>query len=256
MKIIKATLLFLLVAGPAFATKTTYITTDRKFNFVKRVELKEKELKKRGTADQPHTFVPMELKNMLSGVAVSHQLVLSKEADSEEVFDSVGLDFLVPNLVEAFKQAGPNEEIIFSFIARKSKTLFQDNRLTLASTWVKDGFLHLAFRKLLAKIDTTNYDKLGDVSTAMNRAKGIRIALELKPGQEFGKSTDELMVKIGGTALMMKKEETTKKEAKPVPVLVNSDVEARLKKLQELKDQNLISKKEFEGKKKEILKDL
>lgn len=258
--------------GPVLAAKTTYIHTDRKFHFIKRVELKEKELKKRGEAGHPHTFTELQLRNMLADLQVSQKMVLSKEVETQEIFNSANLDFIIPHLVEAFKQAQPNEEVVFSFITRRSKTIFQDNRITLAECWVKDGFLHLRFRKLLAKIDLTNYDKLGDVATAINKSRGLRIDIDLKPGQEFGETTEEVLLGIG-TAVepspaAAEKElpaaELQRPEAGKEPAVdtgraeskQQAGVEERLKKLKGLKDQGLIGKKDYEAKRKEILKDL
>ncbi len=169
-----------IVPSPAFAAKTTYIHTNRRFHYVKRVELDKKELKERGEAMHPYTFTELQLRNMLANIEISRKLILKKEVESSEVFNNQALDFLIPHLVEGFKTAQPNEEIAFSVVINKVKALFQDNRLTIATAWVKDNFLHIHFHKLMAKIDTTVYDKLGDVSKAINRAQGLRVSLELK----------------------------------------------------------------------------
>lgn len=258
-----------LAPSPALAAKTTYIYTNRRFHFVKRVELDKKELKKRGEAGQPYSFTELQLRNLLADVQISEKLLFKKEVESQEVFNQSVLDFLVPHLVEAFKQAQPNEEIVFSFVATKAKSIAQDNRLTLGKAWVKDGFLHVYFRKLSAKIDTTNYDKLGDVSKAINRAKGLKIALQLKEGQEFGETTDEVLLSLApkkdNEQRTMDKGPTVKKDqgqgtrdkgptAKTEEA--ESTIETRLKKLKELKEKGLITEEEYEAKRKEILKEL
>lgn len=250
------------VHGPALAAKTTYVYTDRKYHFVKRMELKKKELKARGEADHPQTLEPLTLRDLLAGIEISKQLILSKKIEEREVFDQHGLDFLVPHLVEAFKQAQPNERIVFSFIVRQSRAVFQDTRLTLAEAWVKEGFLHIHFRKLMAKIDLTKNDKFADVSRAINRAKGLRVSLELKEGQQFGESTDEILLPVGGVPGRDQiPEETVKKETKEKPKATAQQTaptatETRLRELENLKKQGLITKKEYEAKKKEILNDL
>ncbi|MBI4223470.1 MAG: SHOCT domain-containing protein [Deltaproteobacteria bacterium] len=259
------------VLGPAFAAKTTYIYTDRKYHFIKRVELKKKELKERGAADHPHTFNPLALRDLLSGIEISKQLILSKKMEGREVFDQPSLDFLVPHLVAALSQAAPAEQVVFSFILRKSRAVFQDTRLTLAEAWVKDGFLHVYFRKLMAKIDLTKDDKFADVSRAINRARGLRVSLELKEGQQFGESTDEILLPVAGVLKKDRGPETVDRgleeegskrgeSKKETEVAVKQEppgeIETRLRELDSLKEKGLISKKEYEAKKKGILRDL
>lgn len=267
--------------GPAFAyaAKTTYVYTDRKFHFVKRVELKKKELKDREEANHPYRFDELQLRNILANVHFSQKLILKKEVDAKEVFNKAALDFLVPHLVKAFEEAKPNEQVVFSFITGSAKLVFLENRLTLAEAWVKDNYLHIQFRKLMAKIDTTVYDKFADVSKAINRARGLRIDLELKPGQEFGDSVDEVLLPLTATPTVLTSAEpqaATPKAAapqaekvdavvkqpepalKPEPVVAKptSEVENRLRQLEHLKEQGLITEKEYEAKRKEILSNL
>lgn len=266
------TLVWLVLPALALAAKTTYIYTDRKYHFVKRVELKKKELKARGEADHPHTFDALALRELLAGIEVSKQLVLAKKVEEREVFNKHGLDFLVPHLVEAFAQAQPDEQIVFSVILRKPRVVFQDTHLTLAEAWIQEGFLHLHFRKLMAKIDLTKNDKFADVSRAINRARGLRVSLELKEGQQFGESTEEILLPLAGLPKVEVKEKEEELAASPVeekPEVKEpakpkataeqeppSEIEARLRELEDLKNKKLITKKEYETKKKEILKDL
>ena len=253
-----AAVLFLL-PPLAWAAKTTYIYTDRKYHFIKRVELKKKELKERGEANHPHTFDPLTLRDLLSGIEVSKQLILSKKVEEREVFDKHSLDFLVPHLVEAFKQAGPAEQIVFSFILQKPSVVFHDTRLTLAEAWVKDGFLHLYFRKLMAKIDLTKNDKFADVSRAINRARGLRVALELKEGQQFGESTDEILMPLVGLPKTVAASPEPRPAPKPKATAEQkppSAIETRLQELEDLKKKGLITKKEYEAKREQILSEL
>lgn len=243
---------FLLEPALAFAAKTTYIYTDRKFHFVKRVELKKKELKERGEANHPYGFDELQLKNMLGDLHFSHKLILKEEVETKEVFNKLALDFLVPHLVEAFKNTMPQEEVVFSLITASRALVFQENRLTLAEAWIKDNFLHIRFRKLMAKIDLTKYDKFADVSKAINRARGLHIDLELKPGQEYGDSTEEVLLSLTKTQAVGKPG-VSSTVAEPA---LSSGIETRLKELENLKEKSLITEEEYEAKRKEILSDL
>lgn len=255
----------------AEAAKTTYIFTDRKYHFVKRVELDKKELKERGEAAHPQKLEEGLLHQLLSSVHFNRKLLLKKEVEAKEVFNTQALGFLIPHLTKALAEAKPNEQIVFSYITYDAKALFRDNRITLAEAWVQDPFLHIYFRKLMAKIDTTKYDKFSDVSRAINRAKGLRVSLELNEGQEFGDSTDEILLPLAGLPKAAPEKMAEEKaaavtpppEAAPPPVAeqeespeVVSGTEQRLRELEELKKKGLVSKKEYEAKRKEILGDL
>lgn len=293
---------FLITPAIALAGKTTYVFSDRRFNFIKRVELKKKELKERGELNQPYTFIPLQVRKMLEPIKLNRTYWMSKKETEQEVFDKEALDFLVPHLVQAFKDAKSNEEVIFSYLTRSKKFLTRDDRITIVHSWIVGDQWHLAFNKLMAKIPNT-YDLRADINTAINRAQGLRVSLELAEGQQYGATTDALLLKIpavemGGkeeteskqpeeesvleeieeTTEVVEKKEERKSEAKPAakPVVTpvsaepkkevpqevkaapvaDERVEERLKKLQELKKQKLIDKKEYEEKKKEILKDL
>ncbi|OGQ04427.1 MAG: hypothetical protein A2W61_07020 [Deltaproteobacteria bacterium RIFCSPLOWO2_01_44_7] len=252
----------------AEAAKTTYVYTDRRFHFVKRVEMDKEELKER-QVNHPYTFTDLQLRDMLAGVKFSRQLVFKKEVQEDAVFNQANLDFLVPHLVQAFKESQPNEEIVFAFITHRSKFVVRDDQLTIVRSWVEGNQLHMEFRKLMAKVDVTNYDKLGDVNQAMNRAQGLRVALELTPGQQYGRSTDEVLLTIPSasavaSALEKPKEEKAKEEKKTAKVEkrttvsepVSGSAADRLKQLDQLKKQGLISKEEYQQKRQEILNQL
>jgi len=279
-------LVLVLTAGAfeAKAAKTTYVNTDRKFNYVKRVEVDGDQIKEKQIT-HPYTFSDLQIREMLSNLKLNRKALFKKEAEEVGVFDSHALDYLAPYLVQAFKEAKPNEEIIFSVLSRKSTFLVRDDRMTIVGAWVSGGILHLDFHKLMAKV-SPNYDKMSDVSQAINRAQGLRVALEAGPGQQFGKNTDEILVTIpDANALVQaatvqpeeanmadaqspakiadaveakpinKQEATAAKPAPQQPVLDNS-LEGRLQRLENLRKRGLINKDEYEGKRKEILEQL
>lgn len=254
-----------LLPSLAWAAKTSYIYTDRKFHFVKRVEIGKKDLEDR-TLNHPHNFTDFQLREMLAGLKFSREVLLKKEAEEKEVFSQANLDMMVPYLVQAFKDAKPDEEVVFSFITAKSKYLVRDDRLTIVRAWVEQETLHLNFRKLMAKV-SNNWDKFSDVTQAMNRAQGIRVSLELGPGQQYGKTTDEILLTApdaSAVAAVVAEPAPTAKEAaaqpmaQPMvqPMAQPASVETRLKQIKDLEKKGLISKEEYEQKKKEILEKL
>ncbi|MDO8527058.1 MAG: SHOCT domain-containing protein [Deltaproteobacteria bacterium] len=265
------------------ANKTTYIYTDRKFHFVKRVELGKGDLEER-QLNQPYSFNDFQMREILAGVKFNRELFLSKEVEEKEVFNQANLDFLVPYLVQAFKDAKPNEEVVFAFITSKPKFLVRDDRLTIVRSWVEGNTLHLNFRKLMAKV-SSNWDKFSDVSQAMNRAQGLRVSLDLGEGQQYGKNRDEVLLNIPDSSALAtasatvtpaaqepavadskdSKNKVKKTTAAPtetatatpaLPSPADNNLEERLQQLDNLKKKGLVNKDEYNQKKKEILNQL
>lgn len=254
--------------GPAIAlaAKTTYIYTDRRFHFVKRSELKEKEFRKRHEANHPYEFTGEQLTALLENVRVSKNMVILGEVVEREVFTPSSLSLLTPYLLQAFREAKPNEEVVFSFMTRRSTSGIQDNRLTIVESWVQGKYLHVKFRKLLAKMNITNYDKMGDVTKAMNKAESLRVQLEVGPGQQFGDTLEEILLEIPSktTAAALQKNKEAVVESKPVQdpreakqtKAEAKEMEIKLKKLKHLYKKDLITREEYEQKRKEILEQL
>lgn len=240
------------------AKKTTYVFTDRKFNFVKRVELKKKELQKRGKVNHPYAIDPMILRKNLSEVQVSRKILLSEKVEESHIFNNQSLENIVPHLIQAFAEATIQEEVAVSFLKEEKNNLVRDDRLTILKAWIVEDKLVLKFQKLMAKVPNS-YDRIGDVQQAINRSQGLRVSLDLQPGQEYGESTDELVLNLKlvvGSA--SKKEPLTVPETPPVPDANKPETnnEGRLVELKQLKDKGLITEKEYDQKREEILKKL
>lgn len=190
-------ILALFLAAPAIvqAKKTTYVFTDRKFNSVKREELKKKEWKKRGELNHPFEIDPSLLRKHLAGIHVSRKILLSEKVTESEVFNAESLDRMLPHILRAFREATPKEGVTISFLREEKKSLVRDDRLTILDAWISGEKLHLKFHKLMAKIPN-NYDRVGDVHQSINRAQGLRVSLDLQPGQEYGAGTDELVIPL------------------------------------------------------------
>lgn len=265
--------LVILLAGYFFlpslaqATKSTYVYTDRRFQSVKRVEVDADDLKDR-QVNHPFTFSELQLRDMLSALKFDKKALFNKNDEADEaIFNQPSLDLLVPNLVKAFQEAQPNEEVIFSFVTHKPKILMRDDRLTIAKSWVEGNQLHIHFKKLMAKI-SNDYDKMSDVNIAISKAQGVRVSILIQPGQQFGKSTDEVLLAISPAGAVAENKPVDKAPAKenakpvsvttatpPLPTDANA-TEGRLQQLDSLKKKGLINKNEYQKKREEILNSL
>jgi hypothetical protein len=283
----KKVLMLVLIAGlvPSFAAakKTTYIVTNHRFNYVKLVEVNKKEISQLGIT-QPRELDEARMRAIFSTIKMSRRHVLNKEVDTQEVFNESSINYLSPAFVKAFREAKDNEKVIFSYLMKNPIFILRDDRLNLGAAWIHNDELHIKFDKLYAKV-TGDTDAKGSEAKAIARSRGLRIDLEFAPGQQMGeKDTEELVVDLNhnfegdAAAVAAAKPEETQKETKSKKkgkkdvakadeaqaadaaaagaTAQADDVKTRLEKLDQLKKDKLITNKEYQEKKKEILKDL
>ncbi len=301
--IVLAAAVLLVLAATAEAAKTTYIVTNHRFNYVKLKEVKDSVAESRKMT-HPAQIDELGLRTALASINLSRSYVIKKEVDSQQVFDDSALNFLAPNLATAFMQAKANEEVVFSYLSKQPLFILRNDRLNLGRAWISGNELHIRFDKLYAKVlgDT---DKRGGEGEAVAKAQGLRVRLELGPGQALGvDDTDEVVLQLNynyaenlkkpeepkvektmsgqivqpaedNTAQSQKqvvkgeklsKKERAKAEAQAKENLAQQmpaaeaapapTVKERLEALDQLKKDGLVNKKEYDEKRKEILKDL
>ena len=305
MKRFVVIVLALIVCWPAvvMSAKTTYIATNHRFNYVKLKEVKSSEAAERNIT-QPKDLDTLGLKEALRSVKLSRSYIIKKEVDSQRVFDDVSIDFLAPNLAKAFAQANDREIVVFSFLMKNPIFILRNDRLNLGRMWISGNELHIRFSKLYAKV-TGDIDKRGNEAKAIARSRGLRVRLELGPGQKLAiNDPEEVVLDLNYNYAQ------TPEEAKPIPTTTKTmsgevvpvpgvgtaadakaatktqggamasnstpttagttattttattmagtanSVKGRLQSLEDLKNEGVITDKEYKDKRKEILKDL
>ncbi len=268
----------------AFAKKTTYIVTNHRFNYVKVVEVKGKVAAERNMT-QPREFDEGTMRAVLQSIKLSRRHFASKEIDTQDAFNESSINYLAPALVRAFSEATSNDEIVFSYLMKEPIFILRNDRINIGTMWLHDNELHVKFSKLYAKV-TGDTDSRGHEAKAIANSRGLRIDLELQPGQTMDvKDANELVVDLGhnfvsdvAAAEAAKPKEPEKKSKKKSKKEVakaeeeaavgsaaagaaaapqgGTDVKTRLESLEQLKKDKLITDKEYKEKKKEILKDL
>ena len=194
-RIVVAVLAFCLFSGTAWAAKTTYVITNGRFNYVKMREVGAKEAQALGMT-HPATIDEGGLRAALGSVNLSRSYVVKKEVDTQQVFDSTAIDYLAPALVRAFSQAASNEKIVFSYLSKNPFFILRNDRLNICDAWVSGDELHIHFQKLYAKM-TGDTDKRGNDSKLISQARGLRVQLDLGPGQKLGvEDTDEIVLNL------------------------------------------------------------
>jgi hypothetical protein len=288
----------LAVAVPQVATakkNDEYIANNHRFNSVMLKEIKQKEAEKLGIM-HPQQVDVQGLKAALASINLSRSYIIKKEVDSQRVFGDGAVDFLSVNLSRAFSQATSNQIVEFSYLQKEPIFILRNDRLNLGKVWLASDGLHIVFDKLYSKI-TGDVDARGHEGQAIARSKGLRVHLDVGPGQQMSlDNPDEVIVDLHynfAEALQKKKDEppppaktiageeapapetaaapkaddkkVAKKgkksepvvEAAPTPAaLTPSTTEQRMKALDQMRKDGLISKKEYEAKKKEILQGL
>jgi hypothetical protein len=254
---------------PVFA-KATYIYTNHRFNWVKLDGLSKKDAKEMNP-NHPYSFTDEQIRAILKEVKLSRSFILKKEVETQDVFSDSAINFLAPKLIDAFRQAKPDEEVVISYLEKNPLFILRNDRITIVRMWVHGTDLHMAFEKLLAKM-LGDYDKHGEFSKIVANAKSLRMALAVRDGQSYGSSMDELVIDTnhdfaktavatddadmegaepGAVAAKKGESKDAPKTAEPAKPKTAKE---RLKELNDLRNDGLLTDDEYKEKKKDILK--
>ncbi len=266
-KVLLFTLIVSLMPTACLAKKTTYITTNHRLNYVKVQEVK-RDVAETRKMDHPRTISELQMRGILKSIKLNRRHLIEEKVKHDlSVFNEPAINFLAPAMVKAFKQAKPNEEVTFSFLVKDPIFVLRNDRINIADCWIHNNELHMKFHKLYAKV-TGDIDKRGYSRRAVSRARGLRLAFEIGPGQKMGiNDPKELVVDLNYDFTKAKPKllaETTdefnesKAESRSSAgeKLVNDNIKKRLERLEDLKKEKLITQKEYDQKRKEILEEL
>ena len=247
----------ILFAIPVQAKTTIIYESGNQIDAVKIVKAKGSE-KKLGL-QHPYEFSPDQIREILRSIRFNKKVLLVNDIKEERLLQERHVEFLAPYLQEAFQKAGSNEVIVASYFTQDRHFGIADERLTLFRAYVAPDGLHFQFTKIYAKM-------LGDRTTkgrvrAMNDAKGIGVALELQPGQErISWEPEELVFDLKSAFAKDPKKRIQKqiqvKTKTEKSTLKEKQIRERLEELDRLKEEELITEKEYRKKRRELLKDL
>lgn len=250
-----------------------YIYKSRnKIDFIKLEKAKKDE--KEGGLKHPTEFTDDQLRSILQSIKFNKKIIMIKDIENRDLFAADNVEFLLPYLKEAFQKAKDDQVVIASYFTRDTKLVIQNDRLTIFRAFVKDDGLHIKFTKLYAKLLGDRVTQGSNVATS--QARGMRVSLELQPGQNrISWDPEELVFDLnqfsasGGSAAVAKEEKPSKDKKEVVRKTKTaksseqtSDVtdkaqnmRDRLKELDQLKKDGVISDKEYQSKRRDILKD-
>ncbi|QQR79593.1 MAG: hypothetical protein IPJ69_09565 [Deltaproteobacteria bacterium] len=283
MKKIILTLVASLVFSVTAHANDYLYKSPNKIDYVKLSDAsKDEKGEKEGGLKHPATFTPEQMRAILKSLHFNKKVILSKKISDGDLFREGHVEFLLPYLIEGFQKAKDDQVVVLSFFTKDATLVIQDDRLTIIRAFVKEDGLHFKFNKLYAKM-------LGDRTTmgaqrAAQEAKSLGVSLEIQPGQNrIAWEPEELVFDLNhftasgeqktepveakgkdkksskAAAKEAEAQETVKKEEKKVEaakIESSKSIKDRLKELEQLKKDELITDKEYQEKRKDLLKQL
>lgn len=295
MKRLLQILSLVLLSVPALSAlgATIYQQPNNPANFVKLEKFKPKGPEVR--LNQPHTFTDEQIRAILRSLKYSKKLILLKESKNRDIFELEYIDKFAPYLIEAFSKATPEQAVVWSVVQKRPYFIIRNDKLTSVRMWIVGDELHLDFLKVEAKLQG-DYQAKTTGQRLIDEAKGVGVRIEPQQGQKFALDSTETLIldlnanwpqiadaldaedeRLREEAELAKKGKKMAKTseapavtgattvsttaapapARPAPSAKDqSDAQARLTELKALKDKGLITEKDYDRKKDEILKDL
>lgn len=211
----------------------------------------------------PYRLDPEQVRAMLRSLCFNKKVLLAGDIEDRALFQEAHVEFLAPYLMAAFQKATPDQAVAVSFFTQSAKFGLTNDRLTVFRAFARPDGLHFKFSKVYAKL-------LGDRTTkgperAIQEAKGRRVSFELQPGQNRISWDPEEIVfdlqydfvrNIPPPPVKQKEEVRVKMKEGVTAGQPEKPVRERLKELDRLKEDELITEKEYQKKRKELIKEL
>lgn len=276
------TLIF--VSGPVFSAKD-YLYRQRA-SWVKLAKLSSKQMAGQELSHPCQGISSEQMAFMLKSITIHKGKLIKTEKDTIGVFSDEEAAKYAPLLVQALGQATANQIVNFAVVHKRPYFILRNDYISVANVFVQGNELHLNFTKIYAKLKG-DYKQASRLDRAVSNAKSIRLALVAMPGQILTKDGYEIIMDLnhdfGGDVSLASDEQTRPiKGQEPVNVEKESteektaqvgeietviaqegafvtpeeDTVTRLKKLEQLKKEKLVTEAEYQEKKFKILDEL
>ena len=252
-----ASLVLSVVGLTAWAGDDTVYKSPNKIDFIK-IEKASKD-EKAGGLKHPGELDPQVLRRILSSIYINKKVILLRNIENRQLFNEGNVEFLTPYLVEALHRARDDQVVLVSYFTKDTKVVIQDDRLTIFRAYVKDDGLHIKFQKVYAKM-------LGDRTTmgaerVAQEAKSLLVSLDPQLGQNrISWDPQEIVFDLNyyktGQVTAPKPEIGKSEATAPKAEEGKKTIRVRMKDLDQLKKDELITDQEYQKKKQEILKEL
>ncbi len=217
-----------------------------------------------GAYSHPAEIEVSKIKDILASIK-TEELFFSKWKEGENVFNDEEAGRLAPLLSEALGKANSNQWVNFSILVTRYGYLGDTDHLTDGIAFVKEDKLNIVFLNINYEIIVANmerpYDRKKDRNYGDPRlitSTDYFIRLLSDPARGYSKPSTEhnnwLIIDPNKVleVRLQEKEETKMEKVKTQSL----NVIERLKILQELKDEKIITEEEYQQKRKAIIEDL
>jgi len=267
--------------------ENTYIYR-QKINWVKLDKADPKDVPL-GSLKHPYTSVSTEeMEAMLLSIKIAKRYALKKTVESVDVFNSWEARRYAPFLVEGLAKVDPDHVINFALIHKRPAFILQNDYITMGNVWADSEGIHFQFTKLFAKI-SGDYEASAHTDKTLRKVKSQRLALEAGPGQKLSyysamevimdpahnfisEAQVELARRQAEEESLLQGKAAKKKKGKAARELVteeekqeaadageasgSQDVAGRLRELEKLKTDKLISEQEYQNLRKKIMQEI
>lgn len=252
-------------------------------NWVKLTKLSNKQLAGVTLKHPNEDITAAQLEGMLLSLKMNKGSLLKKDIKELDVFTIDEAKKYASYIVDALRRAQPNQVVNVSVIQQRPYFILKSDYLSMMNVFVTEEGVHFYFSKLFAKLDS-DYEQASKMDRAISKARGIRVSLEPQAGQQIVGDADELIMAADydfannvhrkvpvereykaadndEMAVSTKRAKAKKsRSAKAVrddnvgeSGMMSQDTESRLRKLDELKRQKLVTDAEYKAKRAEIL---
>jgi hypothetical protein len=257
------------VSAPVYAAKD-YIYRHRA-NWVKVDKLSNKQLAGQQLSHPYQEISSEQMAAILLSITIKKGEIFKSEKKTIQVFSAEEAGKFAPLLVQALGQASPNEVVNMAIVHKRPYFIVRKDLISVLNIFVQGSELHLHFTKIFAKLEG-DYKQASRLDRAVSKAKSVRVDIVTMPGQVLTADGKELIMDLGhdflADATANPEPETPKKDSEvskaetvvttePAPdVVQQGDMATRLKKLDQLRKEKLITKAEYQEKKFKILEEL
>lgn len=258
----------MMLSAPAFPAKN-YLYRHRA-NWVKLEKLSNKQLAGEQLHHPYQSISSEQMAAMLLSITINKGKLFKSEKETLQIFSSEEASQYAPLLVQALAQATPNQVVNMAVVHKRPYFIVRNDLISVVNVFVQGSELHFNFTKIFAKLEG-DYKQASRLDRAVSNAKGIRTNLVTMPGQTLTADGREIILDLGhdfladAAAAGESSVQTTAGETSKASDVVSQetiataqqgDVTARLKKLEELRKERLITEAEYQEKKFKILDEL
>ena len=225
-----------------------------------------------GPFDHPHQFSEEAMDRSLAAIRYyrpSLPLLTNKKGSEWDLLTAEERAKIVPYLVQAFAQAGPDQWVDFSIGVYRGGTLLTTYRQSDGVMFVKDGELNIAFRNIALREapggPTTPRDATRSYDSPVRIVPGAGQRLMQTAGRNGKEAEHRNWVVMSAVPAAPAPPAPAANSPAPAagatapsapPASSPATVHERLKELKQLYDEGLISREQYEQKRAELLKQL